>query len=69
MTKALAIAAKTARPTCPNQVSPATISRIPSASGIRSGARPEAKAIRAEEEAETLIAIVRTKSTISAPIG
>jgi hypothetical protein len=54
---------------CPNQVSPATISRITRASGIRSGASPEAKAISAEEAAETLIAMVRTKSTIRAPIG
>lgn len=63
------MAANTARPRCPNQVSPATAMIRRRANGIRQEARAGRKAITAEVPAATLMLIVRTKSTISAPIG
>jgi hypothetical protein len=66
---ATVIAANTVRPRCPNQVPPATRATSSSASGIRKAARPGKNAMIAEAPAAELIAMVSTKSTISAPIG
>jgi hypothetical protein len=63
------IAAKTSRPRCPNHVAAPTRMTSPSASSSRQGARAGKYAIAADAPAETLMAIVRTKSTTSAPIG
>ena len=69
MTKAMVMVANTARPRCPNQVSAATAVTTRTAKGMRHGASAGIYAMTADAAAETLIAIVRTKSTMSAPIG
>lgn len=68
-TKPTVMSAKMTRPICPNHVNAATAASRARASGIRAEARPGTNWINAEAPAAALIEIVRTKSTIRAPIG
>ena len=61
--------AKTLRPMCPNHVTAATTQHRKTAIKVRRGASDGKNAIAADAAAATLIAIVRTKSTINAPSG
>ena len=65
----MVMTANTARPRCPNQVSAATAVTTRTAERDAPRGEPGKYAITADAAAETLIAIVSTKSTISAPIG
>ena len=65
----IVIAANTARPMWPNDVIAATKTSRATARGTRSGASPGRESIAADAPAAALIAIVSTKSTMSAPIG